>query len=381
MLTLSRQTLFEALQRIMGGVDQRSLAPILSHVLLEAEGSMLSLTTTNTYIELISYAELVEPISEKIRMTLQARKLADICRTLPPNSRIQLTSDENWGTIQSEHCHFKLAALPADDFPKLTFQSNAKAFKMSQHALLNGLMCTHFSLAEKDVRYFLNGIGMQFEGSSLRCIAMDGHRLAIDVMTDLTSFSMEMRDTSDQQERYKDFQIILPRKASAELIRLLQPNDTQIELLITQNHIRVQSEHFSLTSHLIAGDYLNYKQFLPTETRHHLPLNVEIFKLALTRIAILTSEKFRGVRLTLSAGQMCISTHTAEQEQAEEQMTISYAGPALDLCFNVQYLLDVLNVVRSEQIDLGFNDAEDTVLLKEIDGSKESLFAIMPLTI
>ncbi len=369
MLIITKTALYEALRLVIGVVDQRPLLPILSHVLLEAEGDQLSITATNSEVELVSYAQLAEQVNGKIQMTISGRKLADICRALSDDTVVSVRqSDQEWVSVRAGDSHFTLAALPADTFPTVIFDAQAHSLQLAQQNLLDLLAQTHFSIAERDIRYFLNGIFMEVNGQFVRCTAMDGHRLAIHTVL-----------LPDDRQPSSDCKAILPRKGSAELIRLLNADDTILNLSITAHHMRVQAPHFSLTCNLILGEHPGYQSLIFTDFENSLTLEVEAFKQSLIRVAILANEKFHGLRLELANDTMRIVANNSEQEKAEVVMPVNYQGKSVDLGFNVNYLLDVLNVMRADRVNLQFNDEESNVLLKEEGSAQDCYFAIMPL--
>ncbi len=364
-LNIERETLLEPLHVVIGVVERRQTMPILANVLLIAEGSQLSIVATDMEIELIASATLTEPLAEPIQLTLPGRKLLDIFRTLPEGASVDLQQDKERVIVRSGRSRFILATLPVESFPRFEAATPTLTHSLTQKDLSALLQRSQFAMAQQDVRYYLNGMLIDVKHNKIRTVATDGHR-----------FAMNGRpvDTND-----KTAQVILPRKSVLELLRLLKNDGAELAVEIGENHIRVSNPAFTFTSRLIDGRFPDYERVLPMEKGNSITLNRDALKDALMRVSILSNEKFRIVRLQLRSGFLHILANNPEQEEAEEVLSIDYAGEELDIAFNVLYLLDVLNTITTETIRFAFIDANSRMLIEEMDDAADSMFLVMPL--
>jgi len=363
-LNIERETLLEPLQMVIGVVERRQTLPILANVLLSVEGTQLSITATDMEIELIANVTLPEPVANPVQLTLSGRKLLDIFRTLPEGASIDLQQDKERVIVRSGRSRFILTTLPVASFPRFEAAAPTLTQSLTQKDLSALLQRSQFAMAQQDVRYYLNGMLFDVKDNKIRTVATDGHR-----------FAMNGRPAITED---KTAQVILPRKGVLELLRLLKHDDAELAIEIGENHMRVNNDTFTFTSRLIDGRFPDYERVLPKGKGNSVTLNREALKDALMRVSILSNEKFRAVRLQLRSGFLHILANNPEQEEAEEILSVDYAGEELDIAFNVAYLLDVLNTVTTETIRLTFIDANSRMFIEEPDGA-DSMFLIMPL--
>ena len=358
-----RETILKPLQLVIGVVERRQTLPVLSNLLVVADNNRIALTGTDLEVELVANVEL--DLVEPGEITLPARKLLDICRTLPEHAELELSVDGERALLRSGRSRFTLATLPAAEFPTVDEINLDLEFQLPQRELKRIIDKTQFSMAQQDVRYYLNGLMLEMGGNQLRSVATDGHRLAVcDAELDIAG--------ADGQ------QVIVPRKGIQELNRLLEDSDAPVTVQVGSNHIRVQLDQLRFTSKLIDGRFPDYERVLPKDSDKEILADREIFRQALVRTSILSNEKYRGIRLQLDAGRLRVQAHNPEQEEAEEEIEVEYDGPELEIGFNVNYLLDALNALSSSQARLSLRDANSSCLIQEPDASK-CRYVIMPM--
>ncbi len=361
-LSASREALLQPLQAVIGVVERRQTMPILANVLLAAKDSQVAVTSTDLEVELVANAEVeIEAAGE---VTVPGRKLLDICRALPEGADVSMNLSGEKLNVKSGRSRFSLMTLPAAEFPTVEDISAEQTVSVSKEMLGKLLDKTHFSMAQQDVRYYLNGMLLETGGSHLRAVATDGHRLA------LCEVELEEKKLPEQQ-------VIVPRKGVLELQRLLD-GDGDLELQFGSNHIRIQLEGIRFTSKLIDGRFPEYERVIPQDTSNQLTADREVFRGALQRTAILSNEKYRGIRLVIKSGSLLLQAHNPEQEEAEEELEISYGGEDIEIGFNVNYLLDALGAIESEEVSLAVVDGNSSCLLRE-PGNEENKYVVMPM--
>jgi DNA polymerase-3 subunit beta len=367
-ITLSRATLIKPLQMISGVVEKRQTLPILSNVLVTVNEDTLSLTATDLEIELIGSVKLEQPVAQAGATTVAARKLLDICRALPDDASIQMTLDGEQLIVRSAGSRFALTTLPATDFPNVENGPFITQFKMSQAKLRKLIGKTHFAMGQQDVRHYLNGTLFDIGDGVVKCIATDGHRLAY-------SFANEVNTDGAK------IKAILPRKTVLELIRLLDANsEDEITVCFGESHFRIVTNDFIFTSKLINAQYPDYDKLIPRSVVNTAVASREALRQALVRAAILSNEKFRGIRLHLNEDQLRIVANNPEQEEAEEMVTLNYQGAGLEVGFNAAYLLDVVSAIGSDDISWSFNDPNSGVLIEPTAGEHgDCLYVVMPM--
>lgn len=360
---IKREELLPALQIVNGVVERRQTLPILSNLLLVAGDKRITLTASDMEVELV--AELDKPSQDAGDITLPARKLLDICRTLPDDAEIRLEANGDQAQVVSGKSRFTLATLPAQEYPLVDIAAPLVEFSLPQKALKQLLDRTAFAMAHQDVRYYLNGLLLELDGKTIRAVATDGHRLAL--------FDAQQPLSLDEP-----VQIIVPRKGVQELIRLLDDSDEEASVCISANHIRIRLNGLQFTSKLIDGKFPDYSRVIPEIGKHPLEADREALRQSLTRVSILSNEKYRGVRLLLDQDRLRAIAHNPEQEEAEEELGVSYGGPDLEIGFNVSYLLDALNILRTDKVHITINDPNSSCLLLPEDGT-DCKYVVMPM--
>ena len=361
--TVSREDFLKPLQLVVGVVERRQTLPILSNVLIQLTDGRLSLTGTDLEVEIVGHLNLNAP-AESGEITVPARKLMDICRSLPDGAEITFSEEGGRVLVTSGRSRFTLSSLPANEFPSVDDGPGKREFVISQSELKQLISHTSFAMAQQDVRYYLNGMLLEVGENRARVVATDGHRLA---MMDVQVPSLDGGLT----------QAILPRKGVIELSRLLA-DDGDVTVVLGNNHIRIATEEFRFTSKLVDGAYPDYDRVLPKGGDKQMMGNREELRNAFSRTAILSNEKYRGVRLLLSEGQLTLVANNPEQEEAQEDVTVNYTAEDLEVGFNVSYVIDVLNVLSGEEARFTLSDANSSALIE--DPAKESaVYVVMPM--
>lgn len=361
-----RDTLLAPLQSVSGIVERRHTLPILSNVLLEKHGDRLTLLATDIEIQITTATDGAGGEGDGA-VTVGARKLQEILRSLPEKTEVSLVLEDKRLQVRAGKSKFSLQTLPADDFPRMTItEGETKEFQLSQKAFRQLLGKTQYSMAAQDVRYYLNGLMLLVEGKELRAVATDGHRLAY--------ASVEIEADLPRQE------LILPRKTVLELNRLLVDSDEPLKITLASNQIRFSFGSVVLVSKLIDGKFPDYERVVPATLRNHMTVGRQALMQAMTRAAILTNEKFRGVRVVLSENSLKLIAANAEQEEAQDEIEVNYTGEPIDVGFNVGYLLDVLNNVAADEVQWSFNDANSSALIS-LPGNDRFKYVVMPMRI
>ena len=361
---IERDALLKPLQMVSGAIERRHTLPILSNVLLDVTADQIALTGTDLEIELVAHAFPQQVITPG-RVTIPAKKLLDICRSLPESSVLTLHLQGENCVVSTGKSKFTLATLSANDYPNLESWHGEVEFELSRLQLRKLLDDTAFSMANQDVRYYLNGLLFEVDNGTLRTVATDGNRLALS--------SMELPVTANQQK-----QVIIPRKGVLELMRLLVADDQLIRLSIGQNHIRLIDSQFSFSSKLIDGRFPDYRRVLPRNSSRQLTAHRAVLKDACVRASILSNEKYRGVRFTLNPQELQIVANNPEHEQAEEVIEVEYNGDTLEIGFNVGYVLDVLNTLNTDLVVMHLSDANSSSLVEGL-GNAGALYVVMPM--
>jgi len=357
-----REVLLKPLQAVIGVVERRQTMPILANVLLSAKNGELAITATDLEVELVATAELDTDTDGDV--TVPGRKLLDICRALPEGAEVSVSRSGEKLSVRSGRSKFMLVTLPAAEFPTVDDITTERSIDVDQGTLGKLLDKTHFSMAQQDVRYYLNGLLIETGGKHLRAVATDGHRLAL-CQAELKGAKMEEK------------QVIVPRKGVLELQRLLSGGG-QVSLALGDNHIRIQLDGIRFTSKLIDGRFPEYERVIPKNAGNELSADRDTLKGALQRTAILSNEKYRGIRLMLRDGGLVLQAHNPEQEEAEEEVEVSYKGEDMEIGFNVNYLLDALGAIEGEDVTLAFVDANSSCLLRE-PGNDDCRYVVMPM--
>jgi DNA polymerase-3 subunit beta len=361
--SIQREVLLKPLQQVVNVVERRQTMPVLANILAVVESGVLSLTGSDTEVEMIGRTAVEE--SESGETTIPARKLFEIVRALPDGSRLKFTQSGERVTIQAGRSKFTLSTLPASEFPVSEARDVVERAQIPEGALRELIERTSFAMAQQDVRFYLNGLLLDLREDTLRCVATDGHRLAL-CEAALPGNSFGRR------------QIILPRKGVLELQRLLEGGDRVLELELGRNHVRVRREDLTLTSKLIDGRFPDYEAVIPIGADKEAKVEREVLRAALQRAAILSNEKYKGVKIEFSPGQLRIVAHNPEQEEATEEIEANTTVEDLAIGFNVVYLLDALNALRDDEVLLNVRDAASSTLVREASNSR-SRHVVMPL--
>ncbi len=363
-IKINRDALIKPLQQVAGVVERRQTLPVLSNVLLQVEGNQLAITGTDLEVELVARLQVVD--SDPGEVTVPARKLMDICRELPDGADVELSLQDQRLTIVSGRFRSALSTLPASDFPSVDKSSSEMSLTLNGKNLKRLIDRTSFAMAQQDVRYFLNGMLFEVGGGSVRTVATDGHRLA------LCSFEGEGDGSSDTQ------QVIVPRKGVLEIQRLLNELSGDVSVTIGSNHLCLESDEFTLTTKLVDGRFPDYDRVIPKDGDKIVYADRVELRQALNRTAILSNEKFRGIRVNLSSGVLQLSANNPEQEEAEETVSVDYEGEDLEVGFNVSYIQDVLGVIEADKVKITLHNANSSALLEEPE-SEDSVYVVMPM--
>lgn len=363
--TINREALLKPLQLVAGVVERRQTLPVLSNVLMVVDGDQLSLTGTDLEVELVGRVTL-DNVVETGEVTVPARKLMDICKSLPEHILIEFAYEDQKVKLRAGRSRFTLSSLPANEFPSIEEEPGSLTFTIGQSLLRRLIDRTGFAMAQQDVRYYLNGMLLEVSQNQLRAVATDGHRLGM----------CRVEADINQVDRH---QVIVPRKGILEMARLLTEGDEVVHVALGASHIRARTGDFIFTSKLVDGKFPDYDRVLPrggdkvvTGDRHQL-------RQAFQRASILSNEKYRGIRLILSEGLLRVIANNPEQEEAEEELNITYQGESLEIGFNVSYLLDVLSVLSGETVRITLSDPNSSALLEEGSDQGDSTYVVMPM--
>jgi DNA polymerase-3 subunit beta len=361
-IQLEREILLKPVGMVASVVERRQTLPILAYTLIKTLDGKISFTGTDLEVEVLATAPAV--VDEPGEFTLPARKLFDICRALPAGALVGLSKQGDKVILKSGKSRFSLSTLSSAEFPIVEVGQFEHRVGIDQVLFKNVIERTAFCMAQQDVRYYLNGLYVEIDGKRLRAVATDGHRMAI------TECVIDAA--------VKPLQVIVPRKGILEISRLLASESTPIHLEIGLNHVRVGTAEVTLTSKLIDGKFPDYTKVVPSSQSKLIRLDKQILKDALTRAAILANEKYRGVRLSLEPGSLRISAHNPEQEEAVEEIETTYSGDAMEIGFNVTYLLDATNAITSSEVVLGLNDPNSSCTLRPSD-DPHTQYIVMPM--
>jgi len=353
----------ESLQNAAAVAERRQTIPILANLRLKTIDGRLEVTATDLEIQIKTFSDLIE-IQEEGETTVSARKMSELCRSLPEGENVEFSLSNGKLSVSSSNFHADFATISADDFPEIEINEEQKPVSINSGTLKRILTKTSFSMASQDVRYYLNGMLLEVVGNKINGVATDGHRLA---------FSSAKTKNTDIETRN-----ILPRKAVLELAKLLSTNDDNIELLIGPSYVDVSTENLRFCSKLIDGKYPDYDKVFPTGDPLPLDISKELLQSALSRASVLSNEKYRGVRFELSANKLKLTANNPEQESAEEELQVSYKGTDLEVGFNIGYLLDVLNSIESEEVKFEFYGEDSSCIIKE-NNSEDDVYVIMPM--
>lgn len=360
---LQREVLLKPLQQVVGVVERRQTLPVLANLLVNVSDGRVSFTGTDLEVEMV--AGVAAKTSEFGEITIPARKLFDICKALPDGVSVDVKLGGDRVVVSAGRSRFTLATLPASEFPTIDSIEMVDRVELPEASLKNLMERTGFAMAHQDVRYYLNGMLVDLREDALRCVATDGHRLAL-------------AETVVQARVAQRRQIIIPRKGVLELQGLLEGGDGSITLEFGKNHLRVRRGDVQFTSKLIDGRFPDYEAVIPIGADKEVRIGRETLRTALQRAAILSNEKYRGVKLDVAPGRLGIIAHNPEQEEAHEELEADTSVADLSVGFNVNYLLDALGALSGENVVVCLRDGQSSCLLKSAD-SEESRHVVMPL--
>ena len=360
-------TLLGPLQFVTGIVERRHTLPILSNVLVDVEDHAVHFLATDLEVQIRATAKL-ETAHKPGSLTVGAKKLQDILRALPPDADTALETKESRLTVKAGKSRFALQTLAATDFPRIAeAKDEATKVAIPQRDFRRVLGLVQFAMAVQDIRYYLNGVLISCDGTTLRVVATDGHRLS------MASYKLA--------EPVAKIEAILPRKTVLELIKLLDESDDPIHMAMHQNQVRFSFAGIEIVSKIVEGKFPDYTKVIPSGYTNHVQLNRVEFQSALQRASILSNDKIRGVRLVFTKDSLSIICSNNEQEEAEESLGIAYEREPMDIAFNIAYLLDALGHLSTETIQLSLGEANMSSALITQPGSDDFKYVVMPMRI
>ena len=360
---IKRSVLLPCLQCVSSNVERRQTLPILSNLLFDIKPNTLSITASDMEVEVVVHVDA--KLDQTTRLTLPAKKLLDICRALPEDSTLEFDIQNEKAQIKSGKSRFTLSTLPAQEYPVIDITDETVDFSLSHEGLTNLLTNTQFAMAQQDVRYYLNGLLLEIADKNIKAVATDGHRLAFD-------------ETSIKKESEETRQVIIPRKGVTELIRLFQTNENEANIKISKNHIQITSDSLSFTSKLIDGKFPDYQRVIPELSETVVTANTEELKDSLARAAILSNEKYRGVKVGFSKDSLRISARNPEKEEAVVEVGVTYQGEEMEIGFNVNYIIDALSAIKTEKAILSvLNPSSSCLIIPE--QKAQCQYVVMPM--
>lgn len=362
--SISREALLRPLALVAGVVERRQTLPVLSNVLLQVQDTQLSLTGTDLEVELIGRTAPSQ-VDEPGSATVPARKLMDICKSLPDQAEISVALEEGRAVLRSGRSRFTLSTLPVAEFPNIEDSQGSVELSLPRGTLKHLIDATSFAMAQQDVRYYLNGMLLELRSNLVRTVATDGHRLAV------CSRSADIEVEPAQK-------LIVPRKGILELVRLLDDSEEPVSLALGASHVRAHTGEFTFTSKLVDGKFPDYERVVPRGGDKVFIAERAELRQVLSRTSILSNEKYRGVRLQLEEGNLQVMANNPEQEEAEENVSVEYAGAGLEIGFNVSYLIDVLNVLGEDRVQMTLADPNSSALMEE-PGGGDAMYVVMPM--
>lgn len=361
-----RDTLLRPLQIVSGIVERRHTLPILANILIRKDGEKVSFLSTDIEVQITTHAD-VGSGSEVTATTVAARKLLDILRALPEGNDVSLTLSNKRMTVQAGKSRFALQTLAAEEFPTVAQAEHYNAtFSLPQKTLKHLFNMVHFAMAQQDIRYYLNGMLLVVDGPNVIAVATDGHRLAFCQVQTEQEFARQ--------------EVIIPRKTILELQRLLDDSDEPVQVQIAPNQVKLNFSDIELISKLVEGKFPDFVRVIPKGYRNDVTIDRDQLLRSLQRVAIMTSDKFKGVRCVIAPGSLKISSTNADQEEAVEEIEIDYGGDSIDIGFNVTYLLDVLNNLKCDNVNIALGDANSSALIT-IPDNADFKYVVMPMRI
>jgi len=364
---IDKDVFLQPLQAAFGVVERQPKITILGNFLLVAKDNRLTVTGTDTEVELVAGVDV--DLQKEGEITVPARKLVDICRTLPAGALVDFSLEGDRVIIRSGRSRFTLTTLSAADYPASDAPSDALELSFSQGQLKELIDLTQFAMAQQDVRYYLNGLLLETGKGTLRAVATDGHRLAF------TELAMEA--AGDDEIR----QLIVPRKGVGELSRLLALSEDTVRMAIGTQSVQLDLDGIRMISKLIDGRFPDYGRVIPVAEKcdKHLVMSRDELRQGLVRASVLSNDKYRTVRLELAPGVLRLVANNPEQEEAQDELEVQYDGDSLEIGFNVAYLIEALGVLPSEQVRLSLTDANSSCLIRPGEEDSRCQYVVMPM--
>ena len=363
--TTEKNEIVDVLQMGASIAERRQTIPILANLRIVARDGKVEITATDLEIQIKTLTE-VKKVIEEGEITVSARKMSELCRSLPDNEALEFDLNNGKLTVSSKNFHADFATISALDFPELESKEETNSLSISSSALQRLLNKTAFCMASQDVRYYLNGLLVEYKGGEVNAVATDGHRLA------LATSPLDKTITIDGERQ------ILPRKAVLELSKILRQENEDIKITFGNSSLSIQDENLDFSTKLIDGKFPDYEKVLPSGYPNSLEVSKESLQSALSRASVLSNEKYRGVRFALDKNTLKLTANNPEKESAEELLDVNYKGNPMEIGFNIGYLLDVLGTIETENVELNFYGEESSCLIRE-PGNQTEVYVIMPM--
>ena len=363
--TTEKNEIVDALQMGASIAERRQTIPILANLRIVARDGKVEITATDLEIQIKTLTE-VKKVIEEGEITVSARKMSELCRSLPDNEALEFDLNNGKLTVSSKNFHADFATISALDFPELESKEETNSLSISSSALQRLLNKTALCMASQDVRYYLNGLLVEYKGGEVNAVATDGHRLA------LATSPLDKTITIDGERQ------ILPRKAVLELSKILRQENEDIKITFGNSSLSIQDENLDFSTKLIDGKFPDYEKVLPSGDPNSLEVSKESLQSALCRASVLSNEKYRGVRFALDKNTLKLTANNPEKESAEELLDVNYNGNPMEIGFNIGYLLDVLGTIETENVELNFYGEESSCLIRE-PGNQAEVYVIMPM--
>tara|TARA_B100001765_G_scaffold52763_1_gene31093 strand:- start:412 stop:1518 length:1107 start_codon:yes stop_codon:yes gene_type:complete len=363
--TTEKNEIVDALQMGASIAERRQTIPILANLRIVARDGKVEITATDLEIQIKTLTE-VKKVVEEGEITVSARKMSELCRSLPDNEALEFDLNNGKLTVSSKNFHADFATISALDFPELESKEETNSLSISSSALQRLLNKTAFCMASQDVRYYLNGLLVEYKGGEVNAVATDGHRLA------LATSPLDKTITIDGERQ------ILPRKAVLELSKILRQENEDIKITFGNSSLSIQDENLDFSTKLIDGKFPDYEKVLPSGDPNSLEVSKESLQSALSRASVLSNEKYRGVRFALDKNTLKLTANNPEKESAEELLDVNYNGNPMEIGFNIGYLLDVLGTIETDNVELNFYGEESSCLIRE-PGNQAEVYVIMPM--
>lgn len=361
--SITREELLSPLLVVNSIVEKRQTLPILSNICIRVEDSVITLSATDLEVEMSVKVEM-NGFTGSLETTVPARKLVDICKAAPTECLIKFKVEAEKVIVHAGRARFSLSAMDAREYPSISLSGDATPISISNSQLQDLLNLTQFAMAQQDVRYYLNGLFFDLQGPELVVVGTEGHRLA--------TAKMAIEGADDRR------QIIVPRKTVLEMLRLVDGSDNPVTLTLGNDHFMFESGAILFKSKVIEGNFPDYRRVIPSGVNNRLVCGRSELREVMSRVAILANEKYRAIRLRLGENNLALSANNQENEEAEEDLDVTYSGEALEIGFNASYFLDVLNALGTEEVEINFGDSNSSCLIMA-PGNTDAQYVIMPM--